>query len=99
MKLYCMCHAINDKPDSQHYMAPNRYAAVPEEWRKDDFPPVALRKPMTIMKISVRQVLLVPEDDHENNWDSNSRPRILREHFPNVDMFECPVCRSRIVRE
>ncbi len=95
MPLYCLCEAQNDKLDSQHFGAPNRYCAMTG---KDTFPPVALKTPMRCIKTGSRQVLLF--NSHEpNTWKDEDRPRELGKHYPNVDVFECPNCRSRVVRE
>ena len=96
MGFYCLCEARNDKPDSQHFGAPNRYAALrPED--TDDFPPLALAKPMICIKVGARQVLLI--SDQPNDWTSAGRPAYVKTHYPNVDVFECQTCRARIVQE
>ena len=96
MSFYCLCEAPNDKPESQMFMAPNRYCrsveAVP------DFPSFALRRAMRCIKTGAAQVLLDPPDDKPNDWSGGMRP-IGRQHYPNVDVYECPNCRARIVRE
>jgi len=51
-ELYCLCEAQNNKPDSQVFGAPNRYCAPRGN---DDFPPLALRKPMHCIKTGARQ--------------------------------------------
>jgi len=97
-----MCEEINDKPDSQRFGAPNRYCStkstlvdMPDDL---DFPPLALRRKMKCIKIGATQALLVDEQDKPNMWDS-PRPDRYRVHYPNVDVFECPHCHSRIARE
>ena len=93
---YCLCEASNDKPDSQHFGAPNRYCAS-EAVGLDDFPPLALKIPMQCIKTGARQVIL---DVHSrNDWSGGARPGRYRQHYPNVDVFECPHCHARIVRE
>ena len=94
MSVYCMCEAKNSKPDSQVFGAPNRYCAMSSG---DDFPPLALRRPMRCIKTGARQVLLSPEDDVANNWE-NARPIHHRPHYPNVDVFICDNCGARIVK-
>lgn len=94
MAFYCLCEARNDKPDSQAFMAPNRYCAATET---DDFPPLALRRAMKCIKTGARQVIM--DDDKANDWASGARPSRYREHYPNVDVFECSNCGARIVRE
>lgn len=96
MAIYCMCKEKNDKPDSQAFMAPNRYCAAGP---KDDFPPLALRKPMRCIKTGARQVILDPDVDKPNAWTSAARPSGYRPHYPNCDVFECPVCKARVVVE
>jgi hypothetical protein len=94
MAMYCMCEASNDKPDSQAFMAPNRYCAAETG---DDFPPLHLHTPMRCIKIGAQQVIL---DVHQpNDWSGGSRPTRYHKHHPNVDVFECPNCHARIVRE
>jgi len=96
MSFYCMCEAKNSKPDSQSFGAPNRYCAAGP---KDDFPPLALRRPMVCIKTGARQVILDPEVDHPNTWETAARPSMYREHYPNCDVFECPNCHSRVVND
>lgn len=96
MPFYCMCEAQNDKPDSQHFMAPNRYCAI-EEGSKIDFPPLALKTQMKCIKTGANQVIL--ENHFSNDWSGGARPSNYRPHYPNVDVFECPNCHARIVRE
>ena len=99
MSLYCMCQSHEaGVPDWQHFGAPNRYAAV-QPHDKDTFPPLALKTKMVCIKTGARQVILL---DHKNNYwnpDAGGRPEYIREHYPNVDVFECPNCRARIVKE
>ena len=95
MAFYCLCEASNDKPDSQAFMAPNRYCAVSE--KDEDFPPLALHTKMQCIKTGAQQVIL---DVHQSNdWSGGSRPTRYRKHYPNVDVFECPNYHARIVRE
>jgi hypothetical protein len=94
MPLYCLCEANNDKPDSQHYGAPNRYAAMVGQ--PGDFPPLALRQKMVCIKTGAQQVLLYAKDDKPNMWEGG---RPTKDHYPNVDVFECPHCRARVVRQ
>ena len=94
MSFYCMCEAGNDKPDHQAFMAPNRYCASTKD---DDFPPLALHRKMTCIKTGARQVIILPE--HRSNDWTGPRPEDYRPHYPHVDVFECPHCHSRIVRE
>ena len=52
---------------------------------------------MQCIKTGAQQVIL---DVHEpNDWSGGSRPTRYRKHYPNVDVFECPNCHARIVRE
>jgi len=96
MAIYCLCEAQNDKPDSQEYGAPNRYCAAEP---KDDFPPLALRKPMRIIKTGARQVILEPGEDQPNFWQSVRRPVSYRDHYPGVDVHECPNCHARVASD
>ena len=107
MKLYCLCEAqagtvAASKPDHQVYLAPNRYLAVTAvpletEVSTDDFPPLALKRPMEMIKMGARQGILV--DHKPNDWSGSGRPTQAREHFPRVDVYECPHCKARVVRE
>lgn len=96
MSFYCLCEAKNNKPDSQHFGAPNRYAAL-RSLDTDDFPPLALDRPMRCIKQGARQVLLAVHK--ANDWSDTERPKYAREHYPNVDVFECPNCHARMARE
>jgi len=91
-----MCAARNDRPESQAFGAPNRYCAVSE---KDDFPPLALRRGMICIKTGARQVILDELVDGANYWTSAERPRAYTPHYPNVDVYECPICHARIAKE
>lgn len=94
MPFYCMCEASNNKPDSQVFGAPNRYCAAGDQ---DDFPPLALDTPMKCIKMGAKQVIL---DHHApNTWGTATRPSRYHNHYPNVDVFECPHCHARMVRE
>lgn len=95
MPIYCLCEASNGKPESQHYGAPNRYCAAEP---RDSFPPLALRKPMQCIKTGARQVILEPDEDKPNTWESAGRPVNYAPHYPNVDVFECQTCRARIAK-
>ena len=106
MKLYCMCEAqrgLGDvkraAPDGQVHGAPNRYAALrPND--TDEFPPVMLQTAMRVLKIGVRQVLTFDGQVPPNVWDeSKGRPKYDKEHYPNVDVHECPHCHARVVLE
>ena len=98
--LYCMCEdKHSDKPDAQHFGAPNRYAALRQE-DTDDFPPVALRTPLVCIKTGARQVLVLPDGPPPNDWGADTvRPTYSHTHYPNVDVYECQTCRARVVKE
>lgn len=93
MAVYYLCEAANDKPDSQVYGAPNRYCAAGP---KDNFPPLALRKPMQCIKTGATQVILAPDEDKPNTWKGCARPANYTPHYPNVDVFTCPNCNARV---
>lgn len=99
MSLYCMCQARNGKLDSQVFMAPNRFCALDSTVggvsEVDDFPPLALRTKMVCIKTGARQVLL--EAGVGNDWVS-PRPSDWRNHYPNVDVFQCPHCGAMVAK-
>lgn len=97
MSFYCLCEAHNDKPDSQHFGAQNRYCAIRPGGDPTDFPPLALKTKMTCIKTGAQQVILY--DHRANDWSTAERPIEWRAHYPNVDVFECPNCHARIARE
>jgi hypothetical protein len=101
MPIYCLCEAKNDKPDSQAFMAPNRYCSIESNLggkvEDVDFPPLALYVQMKCIKTGANQVLL-DGGKRQNDWSSAERPLDWRNHYPNVDVFECPNCGARIVR-
>ena len=101
MGFYCLCQASNNKPDSQHFGAPNRYCAFGQDEEIDalGFPPLALRRKMECIKTGAAQVILDTDQDRPNTWGDAARPDRYRRHYPNVDVFECPVCHARITRE
>lgn len=96
MSFYCLCEANNDKPDSQAFGAPNRYCKPTDD--VPDFPSLALRVPMVCIKTGAVQVLLNRDQNKGNDWSGQGRPEGSR-HYPNVDVFECPNCHARIIRE
>lgn len=101
MPIYCLCHEKNDEPDSQAFMAPNRYCANESDrggtTEDSNVPPVALYTPMRVLKTGAQQVLL-DGGKTPNDWSSAERPADWRNHYPNVDMFECPNCGARVCR-
>ena len=108
MSLYCLCEQQNDKPDSQAFMAPNRYCAIESSVgggggehltaQVTDFPPLALYVPMRCIKTGANQVLL-EGGKRPNNWEEAARPPDWRRHYPNVDVYECPNCHARVAKE
>lgn len=105
MTIYCLCEQQNDKPDSQAFMAPNRYCAMESSigggtdltLRADDFPPLALYTAMRCIKTGANQVLL-EGGKRPNDWSNPERPADWRRHYPNVDVYECPNCHARVAR-
>jgi hypothetical protein len=99
--IYCMCEEKNSKPDSQAFMAPNRYCSLESTLGHDtdskDFPPLALYVPMKCIKTGANQVLF-DGGKRPNDWSDASRPSDWRRHYPNVDVFECPNCGARVAR-
>ena len=97
MKLFCMCHEKNSKPESQAFGASNLYGPYDTE---TEFRVVALKTPMTIKKNGVKQVLLWK--DKINDWTEKAyiTPEdIDHQHYPNVDFYECKNCGARVCRE
>lgn len=93
MPLYCMCNT----QAGQFSGAPNRYCK-PLDWENDDFPAIALRKRMDCIKMGANQVILDEKDNKDYNLKDPVKPA-GRIHFPNVDIFECPYCHARVVKE
>ena len=59
----------------------------------------ALKKSMECIKIGATQVL-VDQGVPPNDWEKAITPRdILKQHYPNVDIFQCKHCGTIIVRE
>ena len=78
-------------------MAPNLYGPYDEE---TEFRSVVLSRPMNVIKIGVKQNLLI--NPKHNNWTEKGRVKkedISHQHYPNVDMLECPHCHSKICIE
>ena len=108
MKLYCLCEAQpgsagGGKPDAQVYGAANRYCSTKDpagrELDAEKFPPVALQRPMRVIAMGVTQVVFHGQRGHLLNlWEGGMRPS-GHQHYPMVDVLECPVCKSRVVRE
>lgn len=108
MKLYCLCEAQPGtngagKPDAQAFGAPNRYCSTKDPTGKElpaeKFPPVALQRSMRVIANGVTQVIF-PGEHHPrmNVWDGGPRPSGYQ-HYPMVDVLECPVCKARVVLE
>ena len=98
MKLYCMCREKNNKPDGQVFRAPNLFAPYDKD---TDFRALVLHSPMEVMKIGAKQVLL-KNRKQVNDWTEDSYigdKDILKQHYPNVDVFRCCHCGVMIVRE
>ena len=100
MPLYCLCEGHNHQPDSQVYMAPNRYCAIESIYGQksdSDVPPLALYIEMKVVRNGVNQVLF-DGGKRPNDWSSAERPADWRMHYPDVDLYECPNCGARVVR-
>lgn len=108
MMLYCLCEAQPGtkgagKPDAQVYGAANRYCSTKDpagkELDAEKFPPVALQRPMRVIAVGVTQVVFHGQHGHLLNlWEGGLRPS-GHEHYPRVDVLECPTCKARVVRE
>jgi hypothetical protein len=106
--LYCLCEAQPGTkgagaPDAQVYGAANRYCSVKDPTGRDlpaeKFPPVALQRPMRVIAVGVTQVVFHGQPGPLlNQWEGGMRPS-GHEHYPRVDVLECPTCKARIVRE
>ncbi len=97
MKIYCMCHEKNNKPDSQVFGARNLYGPYDIE---TDFRVVVLQQPMKVKKVGVKQVLTYKP--LINDWSRAQvveKKDIVKEHYPYVDMYECPNCGAKICVE
>ena len=97
MKLYCMCHEKNNKPESQVFGARNLYGPYDNE---TEFRVVVLKTPMMVVKTGVKQVLLWKAKI--NDWTEKayvSPEDIDHEHYPNVDFYECKNCGARVCGE
>lgn len=113
MKLYCMCQITGDVPDAardsggfgpqdnQVFLAPNRYGVMRE---KGSFRSVILDKPMICVKAGVRQEI-TGERHLPNLWDNTKeafdtdleKRKNAKRHYPDVDFYECPVCRAQVM--
>ena len=91
--------------DNQVFMAPNRFGIIDDD---DDFRSVLLSRPMTCVKNGVRQKIAETENGKlPNMWIRTKEEakidfeklKSTRRHYPNVDFYECPVCRAQIVLE
>jgi len=115
MKIYCMCQitgsvlrpAVDSQGfgpiDNQVFMAPNRYGILVNE--SDEYRSVILSRAMVCLKNGVLQ--MVASEKIPNKWikdreEARREFKILkqaRRHYPDVDLYECPVCRSQMVVE
>ena len=93
MKLYCMCHRENDKPESQAFMAPNRYHHYDEE---SDYRTFVLTRSMVVDKNGAKQFL--PDGLQPNKWDGE-QVDVLKQHHKGVDVHICPHCNARVAVE
>jgi len=90
--------------DNQVYMAPNRFLPYDD---RSDFRSVYLRRSMECEKNGITQI--VGLGDVPNRWantkeelDKDMNSLILmgyQKHYPNVDMYKCPVCGAIIIVE
>jgi len=102
MKLYCMCRTRKGMIDGQEFLAPNRFAPgrIEQLDIDDDFRTFVLQKPMKLTKVGAKQMLLFPNVKKPNDWKEPIMPKdILKQHYPNVDVFQCRHCGAMIVRE
>jgi hypothetical protein len=107
MSIYCLCEAQPGtkgahKPDAQVFGAANRYCSILDADGKEldpggKFPPVALQQPMRMIAVGARQVVFHGQHGRLLNlWEGGDRPRGYG-HYPNVDVYECPTCKARVV--
>jgi hypothetical protein len=90
--------------DNQVFMAPNRFGVMKEN---DDFRPVILARPMVCIKNGVAQMVGDGPRGIPNSWPKTKEEmekdcenlKFVRRHYPNVDLYECPVCRSKVCVE
>jgi len=81
--------------EGQKFLAPNRFVPV-----KNGFRSFALRRRMECIRTGAKQVIL---DTFANTNNNGSNPieekDVLKEHHPNVDVFQCQHCGVIVVRE
>ena len=106
-KLFCMCGSQGGRSpiayDGQVYGAPNR-------WRRyKGMLSVMLSKPMKVFKTGMEQYLpfICSSQDLRNRWPETDEAvkediknaQFARRHYPDVDVYECPNCHSKICVE
>lgn len=96
--------------ENQAFMAPNRYGLLKP---KQDFRPVLLGKPMTCIRNGVEQEIAIDPKTESlqkpppNLWAKTKEEtqkdfeilKSTKRHYPNVDLYRCPVCGAEIVVE
>lgn len=115
MRIYCLCQITGDIPkqardpqgfgpiDNQVFGAPNRLGPV--ESPDEKYRPVILKKPMRIVQKGVPQRKTIR--GVHNRWVKNREEahkfrktfKEAKRCYPDVFIFECPVCHARVCVE
>ena len=92
--------------DNQTFFAPNRFGVMKDEPAKTtDQRPVILNIAMICKQTGIHQE--ISKTFISNPWAKTKeiadidfkRLKEARRHYPNVDLYECPHCRTQIVIE
>lgn len=89
MKLFCLCQAQGVKNEKEQLsLSPNAAGlALPE-------------RSMTASRIGVEQFIV--DSDHGREFlpkTPQGKMFHIRQHYPNVDVFECRECGAKIARQ
>lgn len=91
--------------DNQVFMASSRYGHIKH---LQDFRPVLLGRPMTCIKNGVEQEIALNQPKPPPNLWAKTKEEAQKDfeilkstkrHYPNVDLYRCPVCGGEIVIE
>jgi hypothetical protein len=88
MALYCLCDAEMTKYErgGTQLVSRTTVRVVPEKVTMS-----VLQRPMSCIKTGAEQYL--------TEIDRTTLQQHKRRHFPNLDIYECPKCGTRVARE
>ena len=91
--------------DNQVFLAPNRFCKLDKETKDLEYRPVILRRSMVCLKNGIHQY--VTDNPIPNIWirtpeehkEDTKKLQDSRRHYPDIDLYICPVCGAMICVE